>query len=67
MGVFILAFFWLAEGCYSFIKAPYRKWRQARTNLFLLFFVMTINAVFGVVTLGVFNWLHYSIWVLTFV
>ena len=54
---FVLVIFWLAEGYYSFIKAPYRKWRHARTNLFLLLFVMIINAVFGVVTLGVFNWL----------
>jgi len=54
---FMLAIFWLAEGYYSFIKAPYRKWRHARTNLLLLLFVMMINVVFGIITVGVFSWL----------
>lgn len=57
---FVLAVFWIAEGYYSFIKSPYRKWRHAKTNLFLLFFVMVINAVFGIITVGVFSWLDAS-------
>ena len=57
---FVLAVFWIAEGYYSFIKIPYQKWRHAKTNMFLLFFVMIINAIFGIITVGVFNWLNAS-------
>ncbi|MGJ8665329.1 MAG: sterol desaturase family protein [Patiriisocius sp.] len=54
---FVLAVFWILEGYYSLATKPYKKWRHAKTNLFLLFFVMLINAVFGIITLGVFTWL----------
>ncbi len=57
---FVLAIFWIAEGYYSFIKEPYKKWKHAKTNLVLLLFVMIINAVYGIITIGVFNWLQTS-------
>ena len=53
-----LAFFWLLEGYYSFFKLDYNKWKHAKTNMLLLAFVMIINALFGVVTVGVFGWLE---------
>ncbi len=57
---FVLAIFWIAEGYYSFIKEPYKKWKHAKTNLVLLLFVMIINTVYGIITIGVFNWLQTS-------
>ncbi|WP_245962904.1 sterol desaturase family protein [Ulvibacter antarcticus] len=57
---FCLAFFWLLEGYYSLVKLPYKKWRHARTNLVLLLFVMIINALFGITTVGIFIWLDES-------
>ncbi|MDT0555605.1 sterol desaturase family protein [Patiriisocius hiemis] len=48
---FVLAVFWVLEGNYSLIKFRYKKWKHAKTNIALLFFVMVINAVFGVITL----------------
>jgi sterol desaturase/sphingolipid hydroxylase (fatty acid hydroxylase superfamily) len=53
----LLAFFWILEGNYGLIKFKYRKWKHARVNLILLFFVMIINAVFGIATAGIFVWL----------
>jgi sterol desaturase/sphingolipid hydroxylase (fatty acid hydroxylase superfamily) len=57
---FVLAIFWLLEGYYSLIVLNYKKWKHAKVNLFLLLFVMIINAIFGIVTVGVFDWLSDS-------
>lgn len=54
---FTLALFWVLEGYYTFIVKRYNKWRHAKTNLILLLFVMLINVVFGIATVGIFNWL----------
>ena len=51
----VLAFFWVIEGHYSFRSLTYNKWNHAKTNLGLLFFVMAINAVFGIVTVFIFE------------
>ncbi|MCT8339324.1 sterol desaturase family protein [Flavobacteriaceae bacterium TK19130] len=56
--VFVLAIFWILEGYYSLITLKYKKWKHARVNLSLLVFVMIINAVFGLLTAGVFLWLN---------
>lgn len=53
-----LAFFWILEGYYTHVTKPYHKWKHAKTNFGLLFFVMLINAVFGIVTAGIFIWLE---------
>jgi len=58
--VSVLTLFWILEGYYSFMKRPYKKWRHARTNFVLLAFVMGINVVFGLITVGVFSWLDVS-------
>ncbi|MDX1461473.1 MAG: sterol desaturase family protein [Marinirhabdus sp.] len=54
---FTLAIFWVLEGYYSLVVLKYNKWKHAKVNLILLLFVMIINAVFGIATVGVFNWL----------
>jgi sterol desaturase/sphingolipid hydroxylase (fatty acid hydroxylase superfamily) len=52
----VLAGFWILEGNYSFIRFKYRKWKHAKVNLIFLLFVMIINVVFGIATVGVFDW-----------
>lgn len=56
----VLGGFWLLEGYYALIKFNYNKWKHARTNLFLLGFVMLINTLFGILTTGIFIWLDRS-------
>jgi len=57
---FVLGFFWVLEGYYSLVVLKYKKWKHAKVNLVLLLFVMVINAVFGIVTVGIFEWLDTS-------
>lgn len=57
---FCLGLFWILEGYYSFRSLPYKKWRHARVNFVLLFFVFLINGVFGIATAGLFLWLGTS-------
>jgi len=52
-----IAFFWVLEGYYSPLAEPYRKWKHVRVNFGLLTFVIIINAVFGLLTGGIFLWL----------
>jgi sterol desaturase/sphingolipid hydroxylase (fatty acid hydroxylase superfamily) len=55
---FCLAIFWILEGYYSLKNLSYTKWKHTKTNLLLLLFVIIINAVFGIATVGVFIWLN---------
>jgi len=57
---FVLGLFWILEGYYSLVSLKYKKWKHAKVNLLLLLFVMIINAVFGIVTVGIFLWLEES-------
>jgi len=57
---FILGIFWVLEGYYSLVSLKYKKWKHAKVNLLLLLFVMIINAVFGIATVGIFLWLENS-------
>lgn len=57
---FVLGVFWILEGYYSKLNLSYKKWRHAKTNLLLLLFVIIINALFGILTLSVFEWLTSS-------
>lgn len=57
---FMLTIFWILEGYYQFAKLGYKKWKHAKVNLLLLLFVMIINAVFGLATVGTFEWLNES-------
>tara|TARA_B100001146_G_C16201191_1_gene444865 strand:- start:7809 stop:8630 length:822 start_codon:yes stop_codon:yes gene_type:complete len=54
---FVLAVFWVLEGYYRLVLKPYDKWKHAKVNLWLLLFVMIINAVFGLITVGIFIWI----------
>lgn len=56
--VLCIAFFWVLEGYYSFLKEPYGKWKHAGVNLGLFSFVVIINAAFGLLTAGIFLWLE---------
>lgn len=49
---------WMIEMVIPLFKHSYRKWRHARTNLFFLATTLTINGIFGVLTVGVFYWLE---------
>jgi len=57
---FVLVFFWILEGYYSLVVLKYKKWKHAKVNLILLFFVMLINVIFGIATIGLFLWLENS-------
>jgi sterol desaturase/sphingolipid hydroxylase (fatty acid hydroxylase superfamily) len=48
---------WILEGAYSFMDFKYNKWEHAKTNFALLGFTMLINVVFGILTVGVFEWI----------
>ncbi len=55
-----LSVFWILEGIYPLKKHQYNKWKHAKTNFILLFSTMIINVVFGLVTVGVFEWIASS-------
>ncbi len=57
---FVLTIFWILEGYYKLVFTKYNKWQHAQTNLILLAFVMLINVVFGIATVGIFLWLSDS-------
>ncbi len=56
----VLTVFWILEGYYKLVFTKYNKWRHAKTNFILLAFVMLINLVFGIATIGTFLWLEHS-------
>lgn len=58
--LFCLGFFWILEGYYNLFELNYKKWGHAKVNIVLLLFVMLINAVFGIATVGIFVWLSDS-------
>lgn len=51
-----LIFSWILEGNYPLVKFDYKKWSHARMNLILLVFTLLINLIFGLATVGIFNW-----------
>lgn len=54
--VFCITLFWVLEGYFDLFRHGYRKWKHAGTNFFFLFFVVLINAVFGIIAATVFMW-----------
>jgi len=58
--VFCIAVFWILEGYYNKFTLNYKKLKHAKVNFSLLGFVMVINVGFGILTLGVFNWIEAS-------
>jgi sterol desaturase/sphingolipid hydroxylase (fatty acid hydroxylase superfamily) len=57
---FLISLFWILEGYYSQFKFNYKKWRHAKTNFIFLLCTIIINTSFGILTIGVFNWLATS-------
>ena len=53
-----LSLFWILEGVYPLRKHKYNKWKHAKTNLVLLASTIIINVIFGIATVGVFNWIE---------
>jgi sterol desaturase/sphingolipid hydroxylase (fatty acid hydroxylase superfamily) len=53
-----MSLFWILEGYYPLFNHSYRKWRHAGVNVFFLFTTMLINVGFGILTVGVFEWIH---------
>ncbi len=53
-----LIFASVLEGNYPLFKNENQKWKHARINLLLLAVTLTINIIFGIITVGVFNWIQ---------
>ena len=47
---------WTAEGIYPLVVHGYKKWKHARVNLIFLSTTLLINVLFGILTVGIFNW-----------
>ncbi len=59
--VFIcLVFFWTLEAIIPLFRHGYNKMRHDGINLFFFIFIMLINVLFGIITVGVFYWLDQS-------
>lgn len=55
--VFCLSANWLVELGFPLFKYTYNKWKHAGVNLIFLGTTMLINALFGLVAVGVFSWM----------
>lgn len=51
-----LSIFWIAEGMYPLVHLKYDKWKHSKVNLILLGTTMLINVLFGIATVGIFDW-----------
>ena len=56
----MMTIFWILEGAYPLRKFDYKKWEHAKANLILLITTIIINVLFGLATVGIFNWLEQS-------
>ena len=68
-----LSFSWFLEGVYPLAKLNYKKWKHASVNFIFLATSLTINVLFGILTVGVFayigtnqigilHWIDLPIW-----
>ncbi len=53
-----LTFCWILEGIYPLFRFGHNRNRHLRVNLAFLATTMTINALFGIATVGVFEWIR---------
>jgi sterol desaturase/sphingolipid hydroxylase (fatty acid hydroxylase superfamily) len=53
-----LSFFWLLEGGAPLFLFSYRKWKHAGVNFAFLGTSLLINTLFGITTVGVFQWIQ---------
>ncbi len=51
-----MGIFWLLESAFPLVRFNYKKWKHAKVNLVFLTTTITINALFGLATAGVFVW-----------
>ena len=51
-----MSIFWMIENGFPLFQTTYKKWKHAKVNLILLASTMIINALFGIVTVGIFMW-----------
>ncbi len=52
-----LSFNWLLEALIPLVKFQYRKWRHAGVNFIFLSTSISINILFGLLTVGLFQWI----------
>jgi sterol desaturase/sphingolipid hydroxylase (fatty acid hydroxylase superfamily) len=48
---------WILEGGFPLVQLNYRKWKHAGVNMVFLASTIVINLLFGLATLGIFDWL----------
>ena len=48
---------WIVELIIPLVKFEYKKWKHAGVNLVFLAMDLSINLIFGILTLGIFTWL----------
>ncbi|MCH7676528.1 sterol desaturase family protein [candidate division KSB1 bacterium] len=53
-----LTFCWLLEGNYPLFQFDYQKWKHGGANLTFFLGVGIINLIFGIATVGVFEWVQ---------
>jgi len=52
-----LSLSWIIEAVAPLFKFSYKKWRHAGINFVYLLMTLTINILFGIFTVGIFNWI----------
>ena len=60
----VLSFCFLLEAGIPLFKLNYKKWRHTGVNMFFLTTTIIINTLFGILTIGIFQWLdtnHFGI------
>jgi len=56
--VLCLSFCWILEGQFPLFTFAYQKWKHAGVNFVFLTTTMIINTVFGIATIGIFEWIE---------
>lgn len=56
--IFCIGICWMAEGVYPLVTRKYKKWKHAKVNLIFLSTTLLINVLFGILTVGIFNWVQ---------
>ncbi|HZX74087.1 MAG TPA: sterol desaturase family protein [Cyclobacteriaceae bacterium] len=52
-----LLFTFLLENSFPLVQFNYKKWKHAGVNFIFLGFTLIINIIFGIITVGVFDWI----------
>ena len=54
----VLLLSWILEGSFPLFRFGYKKWKHAKVNLVFLAITIVINTLFGLATVGVFNFIQ---------